>query len=248
MKIGLQLYSVNEEQNSDFAGALKKVREIGYEGIELCGFADKTPEEVKKIAADNGLEIISAHVGLPNEDNADIAKIVDEYARAGVKKIIIPWMGFEQWFPRCRYDLVFSRINRYYEEAKKCGIRAGFHNHYMEFVSIFGKEIMGHIFDRTPDDFIMEVDTAWAQFATGDALGAIKRYAPKTTDLCHFKGLLENGKSKGCRVGEGCVDFAGIVSFLKESNASWAIVEEEKADIPPFEAAKISFENIKKII
>ena len=61
-KIGLQLYSVREDMQKDFEGTLKKVKEMGYDGVEFAGLYGKTAAEVKAICKEVGLVPISAHI------------------------------------------------------------------------------------------------------------------------------------------------------------------------------------------
>ena len=60
--IALQLYSVRDDMEADFAGTLKKVKSFGYDGVEFAGLFGHTAEEVKKMCEDAGLTPISAHV------------------------------------------------------------------------------------------------------------------------------------------------------------------------------------------
>ena len=54
-KVALQLYSVRDNMAEDFEGTLKKVKELGYDGVEFAGLFDKTPAEVKKLVDEIGL-------------------------------------------------------------------------------------------------------------------------------------------------------------------------------------------------
>ena len=40
--IALQLYSVRDDMEADFAGTLKKVKSFGYDGVEFAGLFDHT--------------------------------------------------------------------------------------------------------------------------------------------------------------------------------------------------------------
>ena len=64
MKIGLQVYSIRDDAASDFAAAMKKVKEMGYDGVELAGTYGLSAAEIKKVLAEVGLEVISAHIPL----------------------------------------------------------------------------------------------------------------------------------------------------------------------------------------
>ena len=62
--IALQLYSVRDDMAADFEGTLKKVKELGYDGVEFAGLYGKTAAEVKALCEEIGLTPISAHVPL----------------------------------------------------------------------------------------------------------------------------------------------------------------------------------------
>ena len=37
LPVAVQVYSVREDAEKDFAGTMKKIKEIGYDGVELAG-------------------------------------------------------------------------------------------------------------------------------------------------------------------------------------------------------------------
>jgi len=43
--IALQLYSVRNELQKDFPGTLAQVKEMGYDGVELAGYAVIPPNK-----------------------------------------------------------------------------------------------------------------------------------------------------------------------------------------------------------
>ena len=66
LPVALQLYSVRDSLAEDFFGTLKKVRELGYDGVEFaCGLFGNAPEEIRDFLLNIGLVPVSAHVGLP---------------------------------------------------------------------------------------------------------------------------------------------------------------------------------------
>lgn len=60
--VALQLYSVRNDCKSDFPATLKKVKEMGYDGVELAGFNGLNISELNAITKDLNLKIFSAHV------------------------------------------------------------------------------------------------------------------------------------------------------------------------------------------
>ena len=47
LPVGLQVYSVRDDAEKDFLGTMKKIKEIGYDFVELAGLYGQTAEEVK---------------------------------------------------------------------------------------------------------------------------------------------------------------------------------------------------------
>jgi hypothetical protein len=63
-QIGAQLYTVRDACKADFAGALKKVAELGYRGVQVSSTYGKPAEEIRKMCDDYGLAILATHVSL----------------------------------------------------------------------------------------------------------------------------------------------------------------------------------------
>ena len=89
--IALQLYSVRDELEKDFKGTLKKIKEMGYEGVEFAGLYGHKPLDVKKLLEEIDLSPISAHVPFA-ELIVDPHKVISEYAEIGCKYIAIPYL------------------------------------------------------------------------------------------------------------------------------------------------------------
>ena len=62
--IALQLYSVRDDLSADFEGTLKKVKALGFQGVEFAGLYGHDAEQVKKLLDEIGLEAVSAHISI----------------------------------------------------------------------------------------------------------------------------------------------------------------------------------------
>lgn len=85
----LQLYSVRGDMEKDFEGTLRKVKDMGYDGVELVGLYGRPPAEVRKAVTDAGLVPLSAHVPY-TEMSADPDKVMQDYAAAAARILRFP--------------------------------------------------------------------------------------------------------------------------------------------------------------
>ena len=60
--VAVQLYSVRDEAEKDFAGTVKKIAEMGYDGVELAGLYGLSTQEVLQALKEAGIPAVSAHV------------------------------------------------------------------------------------------------------------------------------------------------------------------------------------------
>ena len=130
--IGVQLYSVRDAMAEDFEGTIKKVKEMGYDGVEFAGLFDNSPEKVKAICDENGLVPISAHVSY-DEIAADPEKVISDYAKIGCKYIAIPYAVEERRPGGELFDETVEGIRNFAAIGKKYGITMLYHNHDFEF-------------------------------------------------------------------------------------------------------------------
>ncbi len=60
-KIGLQLWSIKHDLEKDFKAGLKKVAELGFDGVEFAGYYDIPAQEMKILLNEYGLEVAGVH-------------------------------------------------------------------------------------------------------------------------------------------------------------------------------------------
>ena len=125
--IALQLYSVRDDMVADFEGTIKKVKEMGYDGVEFAGLFGKTADEVKVICAENDIVPISAHVPFVDMiNNPDIIKI---YKEIGCKYVVIPYLTEEYRPGQEKFQEVIDGAKMLAEKAKEAGLTLCYHNH-----------------------------------------------------------------------------------------------------------------------
>src|SRR3972149_2168967 len=90
--VGLQLYSLREQFAKDVPGTLDKVRDFGFEYVELAGTYGLTPEKFKAELDSRGLKAVSAH--FPYEKfRDDVAGIAREAKVLRVQYVGCAWIA-----------------------------------------------------------------------------------------------------------------------------------------------------------
>jgi sugar phosphate isomerase/epimerase len=257
--IGLQLYTVREQAGKDFEGTLKKVAEIGYQEVELYSFFDRKAAEVRRLLEDAGLRCVSAHYGVPALRD-DLAVKIDYAKELGLQFMICPFPGFadpsrarggsastealtlDDW--KWNADL-FNKVG---EEAKRAGLRFGYHNHHIEFREFGGVTAFDELLRRTDPGLVtIELDCGWVKVAGLDPAEFIAKHASRV-GLLHVKDV-KAGPEPSTRfgppvpfaeVGRGSIDWRKVFEAAKKAGVRRYYVEQDTTERPPLEAIKIS--------
>lgn len=269
LPIGIQLYSVREDMKADFAGTLKKIKEMGYDAVEFAGLFEHSAAEVKAMCEEIGLIPVSAHVGRA-VIMADVAKVVADYAKIGCKFIVIPWASAEKELPgSAGYADFLKDINTISAECAKYGIKLLYHNHDFEFAKIDGEYILDKLYsDTTPDVLQTQIDTCWANVGGENPANYVLKYSGRAP-LVHIKDfvgsksanmyeLIDGGEVEGKAeavpfelrpVGYGVQDVLSIIKAAEKAGAQMVIVEQDQPSLgrTPIECAKLSIDYIRTI-
>ena len=194
LPVAVQVYSVREDAEKDFAGTMKKIKEIGYEGVELAGLYGKKPSEIKAAIEDAGLVAVSAHVPF-QELVADMEGTIAQYVEIGVKYIAIPYLMEEDRPGTPKFE---GNVKLFEEIGKACkahGIQTLYHNHDFEFIKMpDGRYALDYIYDTIPADPLQtELDTCWVKVAGEDPAAYIRKYSGRSP-VVHLKDFHKEGQ------------------------------------------------------
>ena len=247
LPIGLQVYSIREEAESDFVKTMQEVKEMGYDGVELAGLYGHKPEAIRDWLKEIGLVPISAHVPYA-ELKDDLQSTVDAYAVIGCKYIAIPFLGEEERYGSKAFDEVLAYIPAIAEECKKHDMILMYHNHDFEFqMTEEGEYVLDLMYRTFSEDVLQtEIDTCWVKVAGVDPITYIKKYENRCP-VVHLKDFTGKRPVEFTAVGQGIQDIPGILAASGDSGAQWVIVEQDSHTLhTPMEDAKLSIEYLRK--
>lgn len=269
LPVAIQVYSVREEAAKDFRGTMQKIKDIGYDGVELAGLYGIAPAEVKKILDEVGLIPISAHVSELMNGGEPLEKVLDDYKTIGVKYIAVPYLGEGMRPGDEGFDEILKKIDTIGTEARKKGLVLLYHNHDFEFIKMpdgsYGLDYMyAHI---SPDHLQTELDTCWVNVGGENPSEYLRKYAGRApvVHLKDFEGSkseqmyeligIKSEKKENVKntfrfrpVGYGKQDFRSILDATIDAGAEWVVVEQDQwYDTPALECAKMSRDYLKTL-
>lgn len=248
-KIGVTLYNLREhcKTESDLARTLERVRKIGYEAVQVSGVsADISPETIKKYLDANGLYCCATHENLSAySDKFDW--VIEKLKTLDCSFTAIGSPGNDFW----SFDGVVSFAGIMEEIGKKFkeqGVRFGFHNHHREFQRFGEKTFIEELYQRTnPQHVWAELDLHWIVRGGGDPIVWLENMKGRL-DVIHFKDFtIVDSEPKFCEIGEGNMNWPGILRACEENGVRWYVVEQDQpfGERDIFESIKISYENMK---
>lgn len=244
-QIALQLYTIRDQLERDFAGTLRKVTEIGYRAVETAFWPEgMTVQQAADLIRQAGLTIIAAHVELPLGDQQ--RPTLDAMATLGCTRAV--WHGWPQdpdYSSLAGIHRLAERYNQANEICRRHGLAFGLHNHWWEHEPVEGRYPHDVLLEEVDPTIFFELDTYWAKSAGRDPAQLVAELGLRAP-LLHFKdGPAIKGEPK-MAVGDGVLDFPAILEASAE-NAEWVIVELDDCATGMLAAVERSFHYLNNL-
>jgi sugar phosphate isomerase/epimerase len=245
--IGLEMYSVRNEMSKDVVAAVRRVGQMGYQGVEFYSpYMQWTPEfakEVRKVLDETKMKCWSTHNSASSLAPENIQKAIDLNGILGSRYIIMASAGRVEGLDG--WKKVAETLTQGAEKLKPAKMKAGFHNHQVEFKPIDGKRPMDVLAANTPKDVSLQLDVGTCIEAGSDPVAWINANPGRITSM-HCK---EWSKDKGYKAlfGEGEAKWKDIFTAAEKTGGiEFYYIEQEGSDFTPYETAEKCLANIKK--
>jgi len=252
-KIGAQMYTVCEflKTPEQIASSLKRVKELGFDIVQLSGLGPIDPAELAAIVHDLALEVCITHSPIDRILN-DTDALIAEHRALGCNGIGIGCMPNQY---RGSLEGARALLKDTAEARKKiaaAGMTLAYHNHNFEFQKFNGTNVFDLLIEEGDDTFGFILDTFWVQAGGGDPVSYIRKVAGRMT-VCHLKDMdIEDdpvrAKQVFAPVGEGNMDFVPILRALAETNVPYAVIEQDICKTDPFDCLAISKRNVENML
>ncbi len=250
---GVELYTVRKEIIAEPERVLGAIRKIGYTAAEtFAGQYTRPAAELRRLIADAGLTVPSAHFGY-----ADMAGRFEYCKELGARDMVVGAEPFEEAKSADAFKRFAQQYNQWGEEARKLGLRFGFHNHNIEFQDFGGKTGLDILLGETDPKLVWwQMDCYWVAQGGQDPLLMMHRYHDRLMTM-HFKDrkagvaastVIGPEAQHFTEVGTGTIRWRPIWDYAASLGIKYFFVEQDTTEMPPLESLGVSYRNLKRLL
>jgi sugar phosphate isomerase/epimerase len=248
--IAAQLYTLREHCRTaaELAASLKKVRAIGYESVQISGIGPIDPKDVARILQDNQLTCCITHIGLDQMRN-EFDAVLEKHRLWDCQYAAIGGLFPREAYTRQLWQSFIDEYNQLATRFAATGLTIGYHNHSHELARVDGTTPMQMLVDGLQRPAFIEIDTYWITHGGGDPIAWIDKCTGRLPCL-HLKdmAITSDRQQRMAPVGEGNLNFPGIISAATRAGTRWFIVEQDDCyGRDPFECLAASYRNLREM-
>lgn len=247
--VGLELYSVRNQLQQDLPGTVKSVAQMGYQGVEFYApyfeWSESQTRDMKTLLDGLGIRCFSTHNSFEYFSPENIERARDKNLILGSKYVVMssskPKPGLDGW------KEVADILNSAADKLEPAGLKAGYHNHELEFTPIEGKRPIEILAKNTRPSVMLQLDVGTCIEAGSDPAAWIKANPGRIRSL-HCKDWAP-GADKGYKVlfGEGAADWKAIFAAAESGGVEYYLVEQEGSRFSELETARMCLQTFRKV-
>ncbi|MCL2203850.1 MAG: sugar phosphate isomerase/epimerase [Defluviitaleaceae bacterium] len=248
-KYAVQLYSVRDELARDLWGTLRKVRAMGYEGVEFFWEFTHTAQELKAALEDTGLVCCGWHTPWHNVQPGTLMATITYNKVLGNNEIVIPGLPGEMTHSKQAWLDTAKQFNEVATQLAPYGMKLAYHNHHQEFQALEGDLPIHYFMEGTAPEIGFQLDNgnAFHAGADTDVYAPLTRY-PGRVRTIHLKPYsIKNGYAT--MIGEDDIDWPRFFALCeKHQPIDWYIVEYECTDkYPQLDGIRLCIDALRRL-
>jgi sugar phosphate isomerase/epimerase len=250
LPVGLELYSVRDELAKDLMGTVRAVAKLGYEVVEFYSpYFQWTPDyarQVRSLLDELNIKCLSTHNSRAALEPEGLKKSIELNQILGSKSIVMASPG--KVANQDDWKKLAEILSAAAETLKPLKMRAGYHNHQLEFMEREGFRPMPFLAANTPKDVTLQFDVGTCMEAGYDPIAWINANPGRIRSL-HLKDW-GKGPDRGYHVlfGEGDTPWKGVLDAAeKVGGAEFYLIEQEGSRYSSLETVEKCLANFRKL-
>ena len=238
--VGLELYSVRNELQGDRYATVRAVAQMGYQCVEFYApyfaWSEEETKQMRNLLDELGVRCFSTHNDSSSMNAANIAKARDRNVILGSRYVVMassqPGAGLDGW------KAVADSLNSAADQLEGHGLKAGYHNHELEFTPVDNQRPMEILAKSTKPSIMLQLDVGTCLKAGADPVAWIRANPGRIRSLHCKDWSPDPAKGYGVLFGEGSADWKGIFAAAEGGGGvEYYLVEQEGSRYSELEAA-----------
>lgn len=245
------MYSLRKEFQKDPEQTLKKLKEIGFEAIQLDGMRGHDPYFIKQLVDKYEFKIAGMHIKHDRFID-DLDGIIEECYLFNCKTIYNKYIE-EEYQTTEGYQLTKNNMLKAVSKLHSLGFRLGIHCPEYDYTNeVDGYQVLDY-FTQPQNGLTLyaEPDTYWIHMSGLDVYEEFKKFR-KISPIVHLKNCRAETKDQDesynmTELDKGVIDIAAIVKLGLENDVEYFCVEQDHSKIGMFESLKQGFDYLKNL-
>jgi sugar phosphate isomerase/epimerase len=248
--LGIELYSVRDELKKDPEATVRAVAQMGYQGVEFYApyfeWSESQTKQMRKLLDDLGIVCFSTHNDSSYLSPEKIGRARDMNLILGSKYVVMasanPNPGLDGW------KAVADSLNFAADRLESSGLKAGYHNHQLEFTPVGNQRPIEILAKNTKPSVMLQLDVGTCLEAGSDPVAWI-RANPGRIRSIHLKDWSpEPAKGYTVLFGEGAADWKSIFEAAESAGGvEYYLLEQEGSRFSEFETARRCLQSFRLI-
>jgi sugar phosphate isomerase/epimerase len=239
--MGLELYSVRDELKKDPVATVRAVAAMGYQGVEFYApyftWTETQTKDMKKLLDELGIRCYSTHNDSTYLNKENIQRAAGMNSILGSKYVVMasskPKPGLDGW------KEIADSLNFAADQLQSSGLKAGYHNHLVEFTPLDGTRPIEVLARNTKSSVMLQLDVGTCVEAGSDPVAWIRGNPDRIRSLHCKDWSPEPGKGFSVLFGEGAVDWKGVFAAASSvGGAQFYLMEQEGSRFPELDTAQ----------
>jgi sugar phosphate isomerase/epimerase len=239
--VGLELYSVRNALKQDPNGTVRAVAAMGYQCVEFYApyfdWTESQAKDVRKLLDGLGLRCYSTHNDSSYLGPENISRARDLNLILGCKYVVMS-SSHEKAGPD-GWKAVANSLNAAAEQLEPSGLKAGYHNHQVEFTPESGIRPIEILAKNTKPSVMLQLDVGTCIEAGSNPVAWIRANPGRIRSLHLKEWSPEAGKGYSVLFGEGVANWKAIFEAAESvGGAEYYLIEQEGSRFSELDTAK----------